>query len=100
LSTSRRFAHCAVYFGIPDPFEREALRLEGNGLAGTLPCEARACWPSLSASVFRSWFRLLASRSENSCGSIEEINLVSGKGPDLRLQARRIKRKMVRSFLI
>lgn len=91
-------ARCAVYFAIPEPFELEAFR--SDGLDGTLPCEARACWLSLSARVFRSCFRPLASRSENSRGSIEESKLVSGEGFDHRLQARRIKRKMTRRFLI
>jgi hypothetical protein len=45
-------ARCAVYFAIPEPFELEAFR--ADGLAGTLPCEARACSLSLSARVFRS----------------------------------------------
>jgi hypothetical protein len=93
-----RDARCAVYFAIPEPFELEAFR--SDGLAGTLPCEVRACWLSLSARVFRSCFRPLTSRSENSRGSIEESKLVSGEGFDHRLQARRIKRKMTRRFLI
>jgi hypothetical protein len=83
--------------------EFEDLELEGLelvGLTGTLSREARACWLSRSASAFRSPGRPLTSKSENSRGSIEESNLVSGKGFDLRLQERRIKRKMVRSFLI
>src|ERR1700724_2941794 len=74
-----------LYFAIPGPFELEAFR--ADGLAGTLPCEARACSLSLSARVFRS----LSNRSENSRGSIEESKLVSGEGFDHRLQARRIK---------
>ena len=91
-------ARCAVYFAIPEPFELEAFR--ADGLAGTLPCEARACSLSLSARVFRSLFRPLSNRSENSRGSIEESKLVSGEGFDHRLQARRIKRKITRRFLI
>ena len=91
-------ARCAVYFAIPEPFELEAFG--ADGLAGTLPCEARACSLSLSARVFRSLFRPLSNRSENSRGSIEESKLVSGEGFDHRLQARRIKRKITRRFLI
>jgi hypothetical protein len=91
-------ARCAVYFAIPEPFELEAFR--ADGLAGTLPCEARACSLSLSARVFRSLFRPLSNRSENSRGSIEESKLVSGEGFDHRLQARRIKRRITRRFLI
>ena len=91
-------AGCAVYFAIPEPFELKAFG--ADGLAGTLPCEARACSLSLSARVFRSFFRPLTSRSENSRGSIEESKLVSGEGFDHRLQARRIKRKITRTFLI
>jgi len=90
--------HCAVYFAMPDPFE--LLPCWCNGLAGTLPCEARACSLSLSARVFRSLFRPLSNRSENSRGSIEESKLVSGEGFDHRLQARRIKRKITRRFII
>jgi hypothetical protein len=92
-----------IGFVIPAPFEFEGLELDGlelEGLTGTLSREARACWLSRSASAFRSPGRPLTSKSENSRGSIEESNLVSGKGFDLRLQERRIKRKMVRSFLI
>ena len=87
-----------LYFAIPGPYELEAFR--ADGLAGTLPCEARACSLSLSARVFRSLFRPLSNRSENSRGSIEESKLVSGEGFDHRLQARRIKRKITRRFLI
>src|SRR5258708_2185619 len=54
-------SHCAVYFAMPDPFE--LLPCWCNGLAGTLPCEARACSLSLSARVFRSLFRPLSNRS-------------------------------------
>jgi hypothetical protein len=91
-------ARCAVYFAIPEPFELEALR--ADGLAGTLPSEARACSLSLSARVFRSPFRPLSNRSENSRGSIDEIARVSDGGINQRLQARRIKRKITRRFLI
>ena len=85
--------HCSVYFAMPDPFE--LLPCWCNGLAGTLPCEARACSLSLFARVFRSLFRPLSNRSENSRGSIEESKLVSGEGFDHRLQARRIGRHSV-----
>jgi hypothetical protein len=91
-------ALCPVYLAIPEPFELEAFR--ADGLAGTLPCEARACSLSLSARVFRSLFRPLSNRSENSRGSIEESKPVSGEGFVHRLQARRIKRKITRRFLI
>jgi hypothetical protein len=57
-------ARCTVYFAIPEPFELEAFR--ADGLAATLPGEARACSLSLSARVFRSLFRPLSNRSENS----------------------------------
>jgi hypothetical protein len=55
---------------------------------------------TVSARVFRSLFRPLSNRSENSRGSIEESKLVSGEGFDHRLEARRIKRKITRRFLI
>ncbi len=58
-------ARGAVYFAIPEPFELEAFR--AGGLAGTLPCEARACSLSLSARVFISLFRPLSNRSELLC---------------------------------
>jgi len=90
--------HCAVYFAMPDPFE--LLPCWCNGLTGTLPCEARACWLSLAARIFRSFIRPLASRSENSRASIDEIARVSDGGINQRLQARRIKRKNTRGFLI
>lgn len=91
-------AHRAVYFAMPDPFE--LLPCWSNGLTGTLPCEARACWLSLPARIFRSFVRPLTSRSENSRASIDEIARVSDGGIDQRLQARRIKRKNTRGFLI
>jgi len=91
-------AHRAVYFAMPDPFE--LLPCWSNGLTGTLPCEARACWLSLPARIFRSLVRPLTSRSENSRASIDEIARVSDGGINQRLQARRIKRKNTRGFLI
>ena len=48
----------------------------------------------------RASFRPLASRSENSRGSIEESDLVSGEDFDHRRQARRIKRTMMRRLFI
>ena len=90
--------HCTVYFVMPDPFE--LLPCWCNGLTGTLPCEARACWLSLPARIFRSFVRPLTSRSENSRASIDEIARVSDGGINQRLQARRIKRKNTRGFLI
>jgi hypothetical protein len=95
MGDRRRLRRLLCY---PEPFELKAFG--ADGLAGTLPCEARACSLSLSARVFRSFFRPLTSRSENSRGSIEESKLVSGEGFDHRLQARRIKRKITRTFLI
>ena len=96
--TFRLTPHCAVYFAMPGPFE--LLPCWCNGLTGTLPCEARACWLSLPARIFRSFVRPLTSRSENSRASIDEIARVSDGGVNQRLQARRIKRKNTRGFLI
>ena len=85
----------AVYFATPEPFELEVVR--PGALPGTLP--VRPWSLSRSASVFRSFFRPLTRRSENSFGSIDEIRRVSGEGVDRRPQVLRMRRKKARSLL-
>ena len=70
------------------------------GLLVTFPCGIRACSLSFLASTSRSVFLPLTSRSENSCGSIDDIRRVSGEGFHQRRQRRRTKRKVTRRFLI
>jgi hypothetical protein len=83
---------------IPGPFELEALR--PVGLAGRFAFDGAACSLSLRANVSKSFFRPARSRSENSRGSIDGSERVSGGGVNQRLEARRSKRKMTRRLLI